>query len=93
MCRFCDDCACAGLGGREGCGVERVVDERAFAGKLTTSSMSMSMSSVEWVAACTGAGAPRAMSPDRLKYCLDDASLASVRRGIKMERNTLWVGQ
>lgn len=82
VCGFWDDCACADLGGLDDCGVERVVDERAFAGKLTASSMSMS--SVEWLAAC--AGAPRVMSPDRLKYCLDDASLGRVRRGIKRER-------
>lgn len=83
---MCDDCACAGLGTRDDCGVERAEDERAFVGKFVTSSMSMS--SEEWVAAC--AGPPRAKSPDRfIKYCFD-ASLAWVVRGIKIE-GVFWV--
>ena len=77
---MCDGCACAGLGAQEDCGVE---GERATVGKFVTSSMSMS--SVEWVAAC--AGAPRVMSPDRLIKCCFDASLAWVVRGIKAESN------
>lgn len=47
-----DDCASVDLGGREDWGVERMVEdeeERVLAGKLVTSSMSMS--SAEWVAA------------------------------------------
>ena len=78
---MCDDRACAGLGAWDDCGVERVEDERAFVGKFVTSS---SMSSVEWVAAC--AGAPRVMSPDRLKYCFDASLLWVVVRGMKTER-------
>ena len=76
---MCDESACAGLGGRDDCGVERVEDERVFVGKLVTSSMSMSSG----VAA--GAGPPRVVSPDRLIEYSFDTSLAWVVRGIKTE--------
>ncbi len=75
-----DEGACADLGARDDCGVERLEDERAFVGKFVTSSMSISSG----VAA--GAGPPRVMSPDRLmEYCFE-TSLAWIDRGIKTQR-------